>query len=218
MLFRSGIGEAIADVHLEQEQVESVDHFKFLGSEVESNGRLDIELRARIGKAAGAFGQLSRLWNSRVSLKCKLRIYSAIVISTLLYAAETWATTLTEERRLDAFDTRCLRRILRVRWYHRVRNTEIRRRTNQSPPSLLLKVRRLRWFGHVSRMDQDRLPRRLLHWRPESVGGKRKQGRARVRWMDVVRRDAAAAGITGDLEEAAADRVGWRRMLALMMS
>ena len=67
-------------------------------------------------------------------------------------------------------------------------------------------------------MDQDRLPRRLLHCRPESVGGKQKQGRARVCWMDVVKRDAAAAGIMRDLEEAAADRVGWRRMLALTMS
>ena len=39
-----------------------------------------------------------------------------------------------------------------------------------------------------------------------------------MHWMDAVERDAVAAGITGDLDEAAPDRVEWRRMLALLMS
>lgn len=213
-----GIGETVAQVSFEDAPLDSVDHFKYLGSETEPSGRLDTELRSRIGKAWAAFGQLSKLWNSRVSLKCKLRIYNAVIISTLLYSAETWATTLTEERRLDAFDNRCLRRILRVRWFQHVRNTDIRRRTNQPAASLLLKVRRLRWYGHVVRMEDGRLPKRLMQWRPELVGGKRRRGRTRVRWLDVVKRDAATAGVGGDLEEAAADRTQWRNMLALLMS
>ena len=43
-----------------------------------------------------------------------------ILISTLLYGSETWATTNREEKRLDVFDNRCLRRILGIKWFHRV--------------------------------------------------------------------------------------------------
>jgi hypothetical protein len=90
----------------------------------------------------------------------------AVIISTLLHSAETWATNLIEERQLDAFDNRCLCHILWVRWFHHVRNTDIHR-TNQQATSLLLKVRRLRWYGHVVRIDEDRLPKRLSRtgWR-----------------------------------------------------
>jgi len=137
------------------------------------------------------------------------------VLSTLLYGAETWATTLTEEKGLDAFDMRCLRRILKVRWFHHTRNSEIRRRTGQAPASLLVKRSRLRWFGHVCRMDQDRLPRMLMEWQPESVGGKRRRGRCRTRWMDVVARDAESLGIGREaMTETARDRRAWRDVVA----
>jgi hypothetical protein len=70
-------------------------------------------------------------------------------------------------------------------------------------------------------MNEDRLPKRLLHWRPELVGGKRRRRRTRVRWLDVGEWDAATTGMTGidrDLEEAAADRKGWRNIIELLMS
>ena len=128
---------------------------------VMSSGRLDEELRTRIGRASAAFGQLFKIWRSKISLKTKLYSYNAVVISTLLFVSETWATTNSEEKRLDVFDNRCLRRILGIKWFHRVRNTTVRERTGQTPASELLKTRRLRWFGHVSRMGQERLPKAL---------------------------------------------------------
>ena len=82
-----------------------------------TSGRLDEELRTRIGRASATFGQL---------FKTKLRIYNAVVISTLLYGSETWATPISEEQRLDGFDNRCLRRILGIKWLHLVRNTTVR--------------------------------------------------------------------------------------------
>ena len=46
-----GIGDLEPDIHLDGDQVETVDHFNYLGSETESGGRLDTELRSRIRKA-----------------------------------------------------------------------------------------------------------------------------------------------------------------------
>ena len=83
--------------------------------------------------------------------------------------------------------------------FHRVRNTTVRERTGQIPASLLLKTRRLKWFGHVSQMGQERLPKALSQWRPENA--KRRRGRDAVerdarggRWRDGVERDARLAG------------------------
>ena len=116
-------------------------------------------MKIRIGRASAAFGQLFKVRRNKVSLKTKLRIYNAAVISTVLYGSETWATANPREKRLDAFDNRCLRRILGIKWYHRVRNTVVGERTGQTPVSLLLKTRTLRWFGHVIRMSHERLPK-----------------------------------------------------------
>ena len=137
-----GFGEREPVINLDGEIVEAVNHFRYLGSEVTSSGGLDEELRTRIGRASATFGQLFEIWRSKI--ETKLRIYNAVVISTLLYGSETWATTLSEEKRLDVFDNRCLRRILGIKWFHRVRNTTFRERTGQIPASLLLKTRRLK--------------------------------------------------------------------------
>ena len=88
-----------------------------------------------------------------------------------------------EEKRLDVFYNRCLRRILGIKWFHRARNTTVRERTGQTP---------------VSGKGQERLPKALSQWRPENA--KRRRGRCRTRWRDAVERDARLAGIDQNLE------------------
>ena len=87
----------------------------------------------------------------------------------------------------------------------------------QTPASLLLKTRRLRWFGHVSWMGQERLPKALLSQR-RSGNAKQRRGRCRNRWIDAVARDAKLAGMDQDLESTAADKAQWRDMLVLLVS
>ena len=101
----------------------------------------------------------SRCGEQNYSLKTKLRIYNAVVISTLLHGSETWANTNTEEKKLDVFDNRRLRRILGIKWFHRERNTTVRERTSQTPTSLLLTTRR---FGDVSQIDQQKTSQSLI--------------------------------------------------------
>ena len=69
-----GFGETEPVINLDGEIVEAVNHFRYLGSEVMSSGRLDEELRTRIGRASAAFGQLFKIWKSKISFKTKLRI------------------------------------------------------------------------------------------------------------------------------------------------
>jgi len=69
---------------------------------------------------------------------------------------------------------------------------------------LIIRERRLRWLGHVLRMDDSRIPRQTTQW--ELRGCKRKPGRPRKNWMDIIRRDLKDMDIIWDeAEELATD-------------
>jgi len=74
----------------------------------------------------------------------------------------------------------------------------------------ILSERRLRWLGHVIRLDRQRIPRQELHW--EVPGFKRGPGRTRTNWRSTVNKDLLRMGITWEEAEVAAQkRSEWRR-------
>ena len=179
------------------------------------HGNLTPELDNRIGKAANAFNRLLPVVRHKsIKMPTKIAISQAVVLSTLLYGSESWNTTVLEEKRLAAFHTRCLRRILGVSSQDHVQNEVIFERTSQVPLINILRNKRLTWLGHVTRMHQTRLPRRLLHWEPR---GLRRPGRQRMRWKDTVSRDLQDSELS--FEEAtvvAQDRKEWRSFVSAL--
>ena len=81
-----------------------------------------------------------------------------------------------------------------ISWKDRVTNEEVRIRTGQHSMDDTLRERRLRWLGHVIRMDHQRIPRQALHW--EVLGFKRGPGRLRTNWRSTVNKDLLRMGIT----------------------
>src|ERR1700733_12313156 len=81
------------------------------------------------------------------------------------------------------FQMRCLRKILRIKWYRHIPNFEVLRRVNIPTILSIFKVKRLRWLGHVHRMDQKRLPSVLLY--SELSSGERNIGRPKARFKDM---------------------------------
>ena len=74
----------------------------------------------------------------------------------------------------------------------------------------LLKQRRLRWLGHVVRMDDGRIPKDLLYG--ELAQAKRPTGRPQLRYKDVCKRDLKALGIDiNGRESLASNRSAWRQ-------
>ena len=104
-----------------------VDKFTYLGSTISQNALIDDEISARIGKASGSFGKLiKRLWSERgVRLATKINVYGAVVLPTLLYGCEAWTPYRRHIRRLDQFHVRCLRRIANIKWQDMIPNTEV---------------------------------------------------------------------------------------------
>ena len=122
-------------------------------------------------------------------------MYRALVVSLLLYGSEAWATILADRRRLDVFDMRCQRRLLRVFWQQHISNQSIRERTRQPTASSLLRQRRLRWFGDLHCMPSSLPVRRVFDFNPNIHGWKRNRGRPKTRWTDSIKHDLHSVGL-----------------------
>ena len=75
-----------------------------------------------------------------------------LVMSVLLYGAETWVVTQQDTQKLKSFQIRCLRDILGVSRWNMLQNTVVLERTGELPAEDQLRQRRLQWLGHLWRM------------------------------------------------------------------
>ena len=98
--------------------------------------------------------------NMRLTLDTKLRVYQTLVLSVLLYAADTWTLLSADVRTLDAFHQKCLRQLLGIWWYNRVQNAEVLQWTGLTSLSHLLSHRHISVFGHVAWLDDGPAPSR----------------------------------------------------------
>ena len=198
-------------IKIESYELAAVHEFTYLGSVISDTLSLETELNSRIGKASTTLARLTkRVWeNSKLTDHTKVQVYRACVLSTLLYACETWTLKAHQERRLHVFHMRCLRRILGISWEDKVPNSSVLARANTPSMYTLLKQRRLRWLGHVCRMEDGRIPKDLLYG--ELASGKRPRGRPLLRYKDICKRDLKATSIdTTTWETTVTDRDTWR--------
>ena len=81
-------------ITIDDYELDVVEHFTYLGSTITDNLSLDTEIDKRIGKAATILARLtSRVWtNPKLTVKTKMIVYNACVVSTLTYGSETWTT------------------------------------------------------------------------------------------------------------------------------
>ena len=194
-------------------QLKCVESFKYLGSTISADGSLDKEITSRIQKASQALGKLrvKVLQQKGIKLSTKLKVYKAVVLSSLLYGCETWTLYRRHIKQLEQFHQRSLRKIMSICWQDRNTNQEVLDRAESpSIESMLLKAQ-LRWTGHVVRMDDSRIPRQLMYG--ELKEGSRKQGRPKLRYKDTLKRNIKWCDIQPrQLEAAAADRPAWRSL------
>ena len=206
------------NITMDGNALKNVDTFKYLGSCINSAANLDDEVLCRISRASQAFGRLhTRVWRERgISIKTKLSVYRAVVLPSLLYGCETWTCYRWHTKKLDPFHLRCLRKVLRVSWKDHVPNQEILHWAELTGIEAMLHQAQLRWSGHVTRMDDNRLPKQLFHAVPcmfhaELSTGKRHKGGQRKRYKDVLKSTLKDCSIPVDEWQALAwDRPAWR--------
>ena len=150
-------------ISIKKHELDVIHDFVYLGSAISDTLSLDAELNRRIGKAATTMTRLTKkAWNnSKLTVHTKIQIYRACVVSTLLYGSESWTLRARQERKLNAFHMRSLRRILNITWQDKVPNNTVLERAGCTSMFTLLKQRCMRWLGHVVRMDDGRVPKDL---------------------------------------------------------
>ena len=153
-------------------------------------------LNRRIGKAATTLSRLTqRVWrNSNLTEHTKIQVFKACLVITLLFGSESWTPRSRQERRLNRFHMRCIRRILCISWRDKVTNNAVLQRAGIPTMFSLLKQRRMRWLGHVCRMEDGRILKDLLY--DELVTGKRPTGRPQLRYKGICKRDLKARAPT----------------------
>ena len=169
------------------QKLQVVDKFTYLGSTLSRAVHIDDEVTARTAKASVAFGRLrTNVWERNgIRLDTKLKVYKAVVLPTLLYACETWTVYQGHAKKLNHFHLSCLRKLLKIRWQDRIPDTEVLKKANMQSVHTLLKLGQLRWTGHVTRMPDERLPKKVLYG--ELQEGKRSHGGQKKRYEDTLK-------------------------------
>ena len=126
------------------------------------------------------------LTNSHISTNTRKRAVKTFVWSTLLYAAETWTISKTMEKRIEAMEMWCWRRVLKIPWTARRTNEQVLERMITKREIMKnIREKQMQFPCHVIRRDQ--LENLSVTGK---IDGKRERGRQREKFMDRMIRTA----------------------------
>ena len=170
----------ITSWQIDGETVEIVADFIFFGSKITADGDCSHEIKRHLLLGRKVMTNLDSIFKSRdITLSTMVHLVKAMVFPVVMYGCESW-TIKKAERRIDAFELWCWRRLFSVPWTARRSNQSILKEINPgcSLEGLMLKLK-LQYFGHLMRRD-DSFEMTLMLGKIE---GRRRRGRWRMRWL-----------------------------------
>jgi hypothetical protein len=216
-----------------------VKQFKYLGSTLTDSPTLNAEINIRLQKATAAFSKLyQRVWKKRhITLQTKVQTYRTFVMPCLLYGCEVWNTSREQLNKLEGLQYRHLRSIAGKTWRDNISHVQLLKsmqidenknfswtKEDKQPAKsrsltaveTTIRLSRLRYVGHVIRMNDCRMPKILLH--AEIKAGKRDPGRPNKNYRQCIKDDLKEFGLwenvkAHSLNKLALKREEWRAMI-----
>ena len=139
----------ISSWQIDGEMVETVADFIFLASKITADGDCSLEIKRCLLLGRKVMSKLDSILKSRdITLLTKIRLVKAMIFLVVMYGCESWTINKVEHQRIDAFELRCWRRLLRVPWTARRSNQSILKEINPkySLEGLILKLQN---FGYL---------------------------------------------------------------------
>ncbi|RUS73530.1 hypothetical protein EGW08_018715 [Elysia chlorotica] len=180
-------GRPQSEVQVGSDKLDVVASFCYLGDMLSAAGGCDLATTTRVKTAWKKFKELLPVLLSRhLSYKTRGHVYSTCVRSAMLHASETWPLTKPNLQRLQRNDRAMIRQICNVKPKDvaTTRSNELLTLLGLEDLNLILKERRLRWYGHVERSSGA-----IKTALDMQVTGSRGKGRPRMTWKQVTERD-----------------------------
>ena len=182
------------DIRLpDNSQVQVGNSLTYLGTVLTPDGKHGHELSRRIGLAKADFKSLQQVWkHSSLHWRRKVCVYSSLVEAKLLYSLCTLVLSKAEKKRLDGFQNKCLRSILKIQpsYMSRISNREVIQQAMHVPATKLLERKQLLQLGKVLRCGLDH-PLQQSSFIPGTLTSAtsryvRRVGRPRKEWIPEV--------------------------------
>ena len=180
-------GRPQSEVQVGPDKLEVVASFCYLGDMLSAGGGCEMAVTTRVKIAWKKFRELLPVLTSRhLSYKTLGHVYSSCVRSAMLHASETWPLTKTNLQRLQRNDRAMIRQICRIKPEDvaRVRSSDLLAKLQLEDLDLILRERRLRWFGHVERSSGA-----IRTAYDMQIDGKRGAGRPKQTWEKLTEKD-----------------------------
>ena len=123
---------------------------------MDSKGGTELDVRSRIRAGWAKWREVSSvIYDKKMTLKLRAKIYTAVVRPVLLYGVEAWALRKKEQSQLERTELRTLRWLMGVSLREIRRSEDIRAEAGVVPIVEKVRETNLRWFGHMIRMEED---------------------------------------------------------------
>ena len=195
-------------VKMEDAKVPRVREFKYLGLTVQESGGCEREVKKRVQSGWNGWRRVSGvICDKMLPVRVKGKVYSSVVRPAMVYGLETVAVTKKQVEEMEVTEIKMLRFAMGVMRKEKIRNEHIRSTVKVERLGMKMREGWLRWYGHVMRRDQEYVGRKMMEM---ELPGKRKKGRPKRRFLDVVKEDMEKVGAKEtDIE----DRKMWRMMI-----
>ena len=151
--------------------------------------REDIENRKRL--ATVAINSNDDIWKRKrlTKLKTRIKLYKVLVENILLYNSGTWGMNTTDEKNIDSFHRKQLRKVLGVKWPQRISNKKLYEKTNTQKISQTIRERRWKLLGHIMRLPAQCPARKAMRFFFEKRSNKKFLGRKRTTIVTTLNKD-----------------------------